>query len=207
MLDLGAVGEEVKAGLYRDAAAVLYPTLYEGFGLIPFEAAAAGTPSLFAPVSALADALPADAALLVPWDARASADRVLALLRDPDAAARQVAAVTEAGAALTWDRAAAALAGVYEAAVAAPAREGAAAAWTAFAADARRAEAEEAYLALEREVTRTGRALVGAGGLLDDDAQHTLAGLLRRRATGAPARALLRLLARAARPGGSRPPR
>ena len=30
--------------LYRHAALVLFPTLYEGFGLVPFEAAAAGTP-------------------------------------------------------------------------------------------------------------------------------------------------------------------
>ena len=207
VVDLGAIDEPAKALLYRDAAAVLYPTLSEGFGLIPFEAAAAGTPPLFASVSSLADLLPAAAARLVPWDAEASAGRALALLRDPAAAAEQVALVRAAGERFTWDRAAAALVGVYEAVVAGPAREAAALGWTAFEAEARRAEAVDAYYRLERAISPTGRSLVGGDGLLDEQGQRALAGLLRRRVSGPPTRAVLRLLGRAVRAGGARAPR
>lgn len=41
--------------LYRGAEAVLYPTLYEGFGFPAVEAQASGTPVLFSPVSSLVD--------------------------------------------------------------------------------------------------------------------------------------------------------
>ncbi len=37
-LDFAAVSEAEKAWLYRRARLVLYPTVYEGFGLVPFEA-------------------------------------------------------------------------------------------------------------------------------------------------------------------------
>ncbi len=77
-LHLGPVGEDEKAWLLRNAAAVVYPSLYEGFGLIPFEAAAAGTPCLFAAWTALAEVLPPIAATLVPWDPVASARAVAA---------------------------------------------------------------------------------------------------------------------------------
>lgn len=41
--------------LYRGAVAVLYPTLYEGFGFPAVEAQAAGTPVLFSPLGSLAE--------------------------------------------------------------------------------------------------------------------------------------------------------
>lgn len=42
-------------GLYRGAEAVLYPTLYEGFGFPAIEAQAAGVPAIFSPVSSLTE--------------------------------------------------------------------------------------------------------------------------------------------------------
>lgn len=41
--------------LYRSAVAVLYPTLYEGFGFPAVEAQAAGTPVIFSPLGSLAE--------------------------------------------------------------------------------------------------------------------------------------------------------
>lgn len=51
--------------LYTAAAAVLYPTLYEGFGFPAIEAQAAGTPVIFSPLGSLAE-LVGPLATLVP---------------------------------------------------------------------------------------------------------------------------------------------
>ena len=61
---LGRVSNEERSGLLRGAAALVYPSLFEGFGLPPVEAMALGTPVLAANVSAMPEVL-GDAALLV----------------------------------------------------------------------------------------------------------------------------------------------
>jgi glycosyltransferase involved in cell wall biosynthesis len=117
---VGAVTETEKAWLLRAAAAVVYPSTYEGFGLIPFEAAAAGTPCLVAPTSALRDTLPTELALLVPWDASASAARSLGVLTPGAAHDALVDGVLAAAAPLTWAATGAALVDAYRAAVRLP---------------------------------------------------------------------------------------
>ena len=82
VIDVGSVSESGKAWLYSRARAVLYPRLYEGFGLIPFEAARAGTPCLYAPQASLAELAGPEAATLIPWNAELSADACSALLAD-----------------------------------------------------------------------------------------------------------------------------
>ena len=62
---LGPVSEAEKAWLLERAVLTLYPTVHEGFGLIPFESARAGTPCLFAPQASLGELLP-DAAAIDP---------------------------------------------------------------------------------------------------------------------------------------------
>jgi alpha-1,3-rhamnosyl/mannosyltransferase len=57
--------------LYREAVAVLYPTLYEGFGFPAIEAQAAGTPVIFSPVGSLAELVGPLAALVPAEDASA----------------------------------------------------------------------------------------------------------------------------------------
>jgi glycosyltransferase involved in cell wall biosynthesis len=118
---IGAVTEPEKAWLLHAAAAVVYPSTYEGFGLIPFEAAAAGTPCLAAPVSALRDTLPAQLSLLVPWDASASAARAIGVLSPGAARDELVSGLREAAAPLTWSATGAALVEAYRAAVRLPA--------------------------------------------------------------------------------------
>ncbi len=71
VVDLGPVSEPEKAWLLGQAAAVVYPSVYEGFGLVPFECARAGVPCLFAAQTSLAEILPAATATLTPWDAEA----------------------------------------------------------------------------------------------------------------------------------------
>ena len=101
VIDLGAVDEGGKQWLLQSAAAVVYPTTYEGFGLIPFEAARVGTPSLFAAHTSLAEVLPPAAGLLVPWDAPESASRAAPVLVDGEARDQLVEEVAAAGARFT----------------------------------------------------------------------------------------------------------
>src|SRR6202035_14903 len=90
---LGPVDEHEKAWLIANASAVAYPSVYEGFGLVPFESALSGVPCLFAPQSSLTDAAPQGTASILPWDAVQSADAAYALLTDPDAREEHVRAL------------------------------------------------------------------------------------------------------------------
>jgi GT2 family glycosyltransferase/glycosyltransferase involved in cell wall biosynthesis len=57
---LGALSEAEKNWLYARAALVLYPTISEGFGLVPFEAAAHNVPCLSTRAGSLDEILPTD---------------------------------------------------------------------------------------------------------------------------------------------------
>jgi GT2 family glycosyltransferase/glycosyltransferase involved in cell wall biosynthesis len=103
VISLGEVSEGEKAWLYTHTTGVVYPSVYEGFGMIPFEAAAFGRPSFFAAQTALAEVLPASTATLVPWDVAQSADAVYDVLVDADKARALVAAVAAAGQRFTWE--------------------------------------------------------------------------------------------------------
>ena len=185
--DLGAVGEDEKEWLYANAAAVVYPSVYEGFGLIPFEAARAGTPCLFAPQASLAEVLPADAAVLVPWNAPLSAERALPLLTDADERRRHVDLVTAAASrASDWDTLGRELLGIYEEAARLPYREAA-----RLAVDASMREAQlSQWLALGIETDR----LIGEDAHLPRDVQRALLALSTRKRLRRPLFALLRAL-------------
>lgn len=120
VVDVGPVDEAEKRKLYRDAALLVYPSLYEGFGLVPFEAAALGTPAAYSHRSALADFLPAEGALLQGWDADASAERIAHVLGDEVAQRKIVEAIRAAGRPLTWKRTAEAYLDIYRLVVAKP---------------------------------------------------------------------------------------
>jgi glycosyltransferase involved in cell wall biosynthesis len=83
------------ARLFQNAAAILYPTLYEGFGFPALEAQAAGTPVLFSPVSSLRELAGPGARLLDPDDRRSwieLCDKLVAESREgrmPDIKARR----------------------------------------------------------------------------------------------------------------------
>ena len=64
LIFLGRVDEADLPGLYRGAIALLFPSLYEGFGLPVIEAMACGTPVLTSTTTALPE-VAGDAALLV----------------------------------------------------------------------------------------------------------------------------------------------
>jgi GT2 family glycosyltransferase/glycosyltransferase involved in cell wall biosynthesis len=180
VLTLPAVGEAEKAWLLERCAAVLYPTTYEGFGLMPFEAAAHDRPCLFASQTALAETLPAELATLVPWDPSASAASVHHLLEDREACAAHLRAVRQAGLRFSWKATGEALVDVYWAAAASPAREATRLAVALEQVTSERDEAERKYEELWGTLTPDMRTLVGPGSPLPPQAQHSLAAVARR---------------------------
>ncbi len=95
---IGSVSPVAKRWLLRHAEVVLYPTSSEGFGLVPFEAAALDTPTAFVAFGSLREMLPGVDAC-AGWQVRAFADHVFRLALSP---AAQVSQIQEAGAPLTW---------------------------------------------------------------------------------------------------------
>ena len=100
----GFVPDKTLASLYRLASVFVFPSLYEGFGLPPLEAMAAGTPVVTSNVSSLPEVV-GDAALLIdpyePDEIAAAMRRVLTepALRD-ELRARGLARVKE----FSWER-------------------------------------------------------------------------------------------------------
>jgi glycosyltransferase involved in cell wall biosynthesis len=120
VMDLPRITDAERRWLYRHAALVLFPTLYEGFGLVPFEAASAGTPCAYSSRSSVAEFLPREGALLDLADASASALRLQKVLSSREAGDTIVRAIRSAGAELTWSRAAASYVDVYRRAMIRP---------------------------------------------------------------------------------------
>jgi glycosyltransferase involved in cell wall biosynthesis len=103
VVDVGAVSEAEKRALYRDAGLVLFPSFYEGFGLIPFEAAAFGTPCLYAWRGPVAEFLPQTGALPADFSVKSTASMVLGLLGDVGSRNALVSAIRSAAEPLTWE--------------------------------------------------------------------------------------------------------
>jgi len=103
---LGYLRDELLPALYRRALALVYPSLYEGFGLPPIEAMATGCPVLVANVSSLPEVC-GDAALYCdPLDV-GSITAGMQRLAEDDALRTRLAAAGPARAALyTWEDAA-----------------------------------------------------------------------------------------------------
>jgi glycosyltransferase involved in cell wall biosynthesis len=205
--DLGPVDEASKRWLYAHACALLYPTLYEGFGLIPLEAARAGLPCLFAAQASLSEVAP-DAATLVPWDAGASARAVLALLSegtDRDEHLAKLRGHSVPG----WDEVGRALHSVYEQALTAPASQAAPSVWQELEREAyivtldedvaklklTAQEYQDAYHGLAERVS-FGLPLIDSDGLLSVEQQRALMRIASRGQLGALALAPLGLLGR-----------
>lgn len=85
---LDRVGDAEREVLLHDASALVYPSVFEGFGLPPLEAMARGIPVLAADATAIPEVC-ADAALLVdPGDVAALADGIERVLLDEPLRAR-----------------------------------------------------------------------------------------------------------------------
>jgi glycosyltransferase involved in cell wall biosynthesis len=99
---VGYVSGPVKTALLGGAAALVYPSLYEGFGLPILEAMACGTPVLTSAVSSLPE-VAGDAALLVePLEVDSIRDGMERLLTDESLKATLTAAGTRRAADFSW---------------------------------------------------------------------------------------------------------
>lgn len=115
---VGWVDGPERDALLAGAAVFAYPSLYEGFGLPPLEAMAAGAPVVASDAGALPEVL-GDAALLVPpGDEEALAGALDHLLEDPAAREQLVAKGKERASLYTWERCAAEMENLYKEAAA-----------------------------------------------------------------------------------------
>jgi glycosyltransferase involved in cell wall biosynthesis len=80
----GRVDDAQLAVLYRRAAAVVFPSLYEGFGQPPLEAMASGCPVACSNAAALPEIVGDAAMLFDPDDAESIAAAVRSVLDDPE---------------------------------------------------------------------------------------------------------------------------
>lgn len=119
---LPEVASTERTWLLRHAAVVLYPTSAEGFGLVPFEAAALGTPTVVVPFGPIGEVLPQLPVTARGWDPAELARATARLINEPTLAAHQIAAVHSHGENMTWAGAADRLVDVYRRLLARPRR-------------------------------------------------------------------------------------
>jgi glycosyltransferase involved in cell wall biosynthesis len=113
---LGGVSGDELVALYRRAAALVFPSLYEGFGLPPVEAMACGCPVAASNAASLPEVVGDAAVLFDPRDPGSIAAGIEeALARADELGSRGIGRA----AAFTWDATARAHDRVYEAAVSA----------------------------------------------------------------------------------------
>jgi glycosyltransferase involved in cell wall biosynthesis len=107
---VGEVPDGELAALYRGARCVLYPSLYEGFGLPVLEAMACGTPVVTSRGTAIEEVAGGAAVLADPMDTAALAAGIAEAL---ERRAELVPAGLERARAFTWTRAADAVVGLW----------------------------------------------------------------------------------------------
>jgi alpha-1,3-rhamnosyl/mannosyltransferase len=113
----GYLAREDLAALIAGATALVYPSIYEGFGLPPLEAMASGVPTIVSNVSSLPEVVGDTGLLVDPHDHTGLRDAMQRLLDAPDLRAELAARALLRAAGFTWDQCAAETFAAYERAV------------------------------------------------------------------------------------------
>lgn len=101
---LGAVSEDRLRALYQCATALVYPSLYEGFGLPLVEAMASGTPVIASNAASIPEVVADAGVLLDPRDTAAWVSAVASIAGDEERRAQLRAAGVRRAAEFTWTR-------------------------------------------------------------------------------------------------------
>jgi glycosyltransferase involved in cell wall biosynthesis len=103
VIRLGQVDEPTKWSLMRSARLVLYPSVVEGFGLIPFEAAAVGAPSVGYAGSGLGELLGGTPGLMATWSVDDWAQVANSAITDEQCASEIVTEINQAALLHSWE--------------------------------------------------------------------------------------------------------
>jgi len=106
LVRVGGIDDSELAALYAGSQGLVFPSLYEGFGLPVIEAAASGAPVLTSRIASLPEVAPEGALLVDPLDTGEIAAGMGAMLRaglDPEARQRASTAIRQR---FSWDAAA-----------------------------------------------------------------------------------------------------
>jgi alpha-1,3-rhamnosyl/mannosyltransferase len=112
---MGYVAEEDLAALYNGADALVFPSLYEGFGLPPVEMMACGGAVLASTASAIVETVGSKAHLIPAHDRDGWRNALRHVIEDADWRQELRAGVVEVARPFTWESCAAQTLGVYRA--------------------------------------------------------------------------------------------
>lgn len=100
----GEIGDAELAELLNTATALVFPSLWEGFGLPALEAMSCGTPVLCSDRGSLPEVVGDDGLFFDPTSATDIAAQTIRLLSDPDLQAQQCARVLRQAQKFSWDK-------------------------------------------------------------------------------------------------------
>jgi len=109
----GYLDDTTLAGVLRGASVLAYPSKYEGFGLPPLQAMAAGIPVVATAGGAVPEVVGDGAWLVDTGDGEALAQQIVRALAGGEDVAALIARGRARSAEFTWDRCAEGLAGLY----------------------------------------------------------------------------------------------
>lgn len=101
---IGPVSESAKPALLKMARVVAYPSLYEGFGLVPLEAMAVGTPVLTSNVTSLPEVCGDSALLINPYQIEDIAAGLEALIEEETLRSRYIQKGLITAKSFDWDK-------------------------------------------------------------------------------------------------------
>jgi glycosyltransferase involved in cell wall biosynthesis len=101
---LGYVNDDDLRSLYTHCELFVYPSVYEGFGLPPLEAMAAGSPVVASDIPAHVETLAGAAQLVDPYDVSSIAEGILSVLDDAELQSKLATAGVKRSACYTWQR-------------------------------------------------------------------------------------------------------